>query len=50
MAAIAQFVGFGSDRPATLRVALGAALRRTAAARYAEQRDRIARTGIAGMI
>ncbi|MDP4006754.1 hypothetical protein [Methylobacterium sp. NEAU K] len=54
MATLAYLVGFRAERPAPLlgQIAgrLGVAVRRAAAGRYAEQRERIARTGAAGMI
>ena len=54
MAALANFVGRGAERSAPLLSALtariGAALRRSATERYAEQRGRVERTGIAGLI
>jgi hypothetical protein len=54
MTTLANLVGFRSESTAPLLAQLAArfavAVRRAAAGRYAEQRERIARTGGAGMI
>ena len=52
MATLAYLVGFRSERSLLGQVAgrLEGALKRVAAGRYAEQRERVARTGGAGMI
>jgi hypothetical protein len=54
MTTLANLVGFRpeSQAPLLAHIAgrLGVAVRRAAAGRYAEQRERIARTGGAGMI
>ena len=52
MATLAYLVGFRSERSLLGQVAgrLEGALKRVVAGRYAEQRERIARTGGAGMI
>ncbi|MGH1591716.1 hypothetical protein ACRBEV_29210 [Methylobacterium phyllosphaerae] len=54
MTTLANLVGLRSDSSAHLlgQIAgrLGVAMRRAAAGRYAEQRERIVRTGGAGMI
>ncbi|MHB2206539.1 hypothetical protein [Methylobacterium sp. CM6257] len=54
MTTLANLVGFRSESPAPLLAQivgrLSVAVRRAAAGRYAEQRERIVRTGSAGMI
>ncbi|MGH1571124.1 hypothetical protein ACRAWG_11060 [Methylobacterium sp. P31] len=54
MTTLANLVGFRSKHPAPLLMQaaglLGVVVRRAAAGRYAEQRERIARTGSVGMI
>ncbi|AIQ91128.1 hypothetical protein MCBMB27_02440 [Methylobacterium phyllosphaerae] len=54
MTTLANLVGFRTQSGAPLLAQIagrfGVAMRRAAAGRYAEQRDRIVRTGGAGMI